>query len=82
MEVDPLTRIRAYRRRRRRFTTRMPAFVGRRVEITTPYGSVVGTLQSVSPGHVTVVNEDGVHYIRVASICWVRPESTAPPAQD
>ncbi|MGI6610351.1 MAG: DUF2642 domain-containing protein [Limnochordia bacterium] len=73
-----MTRIKAYRRRRRRFTNRIPAFIGRRVEVTTPYGNVVGTLRSVSPGHVTVTNEDGTHFIRVASICWIRPEETAP----
>jgi hypothetical protein len=74
-----LARIKAHRRRRRRSATRLTAFIGRRVEITTPYGNVVGLLQSVSPGYVTVTNEDGTHFVRVASVCWIRPEETTPP---
>lgn len=78
LEVVFLARIKAYRRRRRHSATRLSAFVGRRVEITTPYGNVVGMLQSVSPGYVTVTNEDGTHFVRVASVCWIRPEETTP----
>ena len=63
LEVVFLARIKAYRRRRRHSATRLSAFVGRRVEITTPYGNVVGMLQSVSPGYVTVTNEDGTHFV-------------------
>lgn len=72
-----MTRVVAHRRRRH-FVDQLRGFRGRRVEITTPYGNVVGTLRTVHPEHIVVTNEDGTHLVRIASTCWIRPEQTTP----